>query len=125
MSPLKKYTNEIRQLFLNSINSDLNLWTKTSVIDDFYSPKYNNFKFNIYTSNNSLYLYKDEDYKFVLKYKFLFFILDFKVWKSVKILKNHFKNKEKIDFFKDSITELQKIFVKEVRKEKLNQIKSK
>lgn len=128
---MNDYQKNVREMFFMSVTKDLNLWTRNKTSKDLYSPDYANFQLNIdyYPFNTNLKLCKGSIDVKIVKYKFAFLILDFKVWKYVKILQKHFKileqekkNAEKTSFLKNGLSEMEKHFVKEVRKEKLTQI---
>jgi hypothetical protein len=131
MKTLKNYQNNIREMFFVSVEKDLDLWT-TEGSGQFFSPAFNYYKLNIDRNYGALFLYNsksERQYEFITRYQTLWIPVDFKVYKYVRKIKKHFKeakeykkNAEKIEFFKNGISEMEKKYVKEVRKEKLNQI---
>lgn len=125
MNTLTKYKKGIRNLFFASVDKDLEKWTYNC------SPYYNNTQFEIKKAEffSYLTLYSSGNREIISTYKWLIFPLDFKVWLYAKKLKRHFKkldkdkeNADKISMLKNGLENIEKEFIKEIRKEKLDKI---
>ena len=142
MNELKKYKKEIRKMFFISVKKDAEKWSRWEDYC-FISPIYKtqtmvcrlviyNFKGYYKQWRNSLVLeisQHPQNNIFICKYKFLIFPMDIKVWYYVNRIKNNIKNQVKnnenkkiVESLKDGLEVLQKNYVKEVRKEKLENI---
>ncbi len=133
MSTLSNYRKEAKKLFIISVKKDLAEWVEN---DDYYSPSYNNSYFRIdrldfyntlRVSNRSC--MNDER---VCLINWLIIPFDFKVFYYYMILKKHFRkvrNDEKVEKniqnIKTSLDNMTSVFIKEIRKEKLEQIENK
>jgi hypothetical protein len=90
------YKKEIREMFFTSVKNDIDSWTESKrksermFEHDYFSPYYNNFQLNIDLYKGGLFLY-NQRYEFIARYRFLFIIVDFKIWKHIRMLKKHFK----------------------------------
>lgn len=127
MTTINEYKKKIRNLFFLSVKHDMSKWYNSG--SNYYSPTYNDCLLNIDISKKFLYLYKLPSYKVISKYQRGIIILDLKVWWYVMKLKRNFKrleqntkNSEETEFMRNGLSQLQENFVKEIRKEKLNQI---
>ena len=130
MNTIEKYKKEIRTMFFMSVNKDIAKWSCDT--NNFYSPEFNKTKLNIDLSNDALYLYYNGQHSKILGYKSWIFITDFKIWLYVRKLIKEFKNREQdkkdsiqLIFLKSSLSNLEKQYVKEIRKEKINKIEEK
>jgi hypothetical protein len=126
----KEYKNRIKKLFYNSVKTDLKLWTFEDGYIHIRSPKYNDVHFIIYNdflgfSELRLEYSRNTSEKICI-FLFLGFIpMNFKVLKYVNILKKerkYRKNSEKEEILKLGLENIEKKFVKEIRKDKLNEI---
>lgn len=124
-----KYKKKLRKFFFASVNNDLSNWRKNG--SDFESPKYNDLRFStdIYTLHSYLKISLIGDDITICMYRFLIPI-DFKVWLYVRKIKKRFKNEEKynknlhtINQLKSALQNVEGVFIKEERKEKLNKLK--
>ena len=128
METRKYLKKRLRELFFISVKNDIEKWTGYS---DYYSPTYdNNYYLVIDNDEHMLRISNNDNKKKISKFRYGIFIIDFKVWYYVLKLKKHFKQKEEdlknsrdINFFKNSIYVIEKTYVKEVRKEKLENLK--
>lgn len=131
MNTLKKYKKEIRRMFFISIEKDISSWWKSGNM--YYSPVYDNFQLEI--ENKCLYLHKDRTNRaYILRYRKKIFrtipiILDFKVWWCIIKLDRYLKkeqidkqNSREIEYLNEGLSKISQKYVKEIRKEKLNQI---
>jgi hypothetical protein len=131
MKIVENYKTRIRDMFFVSIKNDLNLWSAGNI--NYYGPLYNETKFVIDINSTYCFLLlrnAQNDQKIISRYKWYFIPIDFKVWIYVKKLKKHFKeikeikiHEEEIIFLKTGLENIEKNFIKEVRKNKLKQIK--
>lgn len=126
---ISKYKKKLRKIFFTSVNTDLSKWRIDC--DDFESPEYNHLKFctDIYQSYSYLKIIINNEYITICMYRFLIPI-DFKVWLYVRKIKKRFKNEEKykknlhtINQLKSALQNVEGVFIKEERKEKLNKLK--
>jgi len=140
MSTLKNYKRSIKKLFFMSVKNDLEKkWYTSSSKGLFYSLPYNDFYFVLdrtyFVTGGMFYLKLANDSPpttvetKVSTYEWLFVPIDFKVWWYARKVKRHFKkikqdkkNANQIKYLKSGVENIQKEFVKEVRKEKLDKI---
>lgn len=131
MKTLDKYKNEIRRMFIVSVEKDIDKWTGSGSGNhgNYYSPYFDNFCFNVDLSKGTLYLYDGESYTVIVTYKNFFIPIDREVNKSVKKLIRYFIQKKEdekmsieIELLKKGLNKIQEKYVKEVRKEKLDKI---
>ena len=130
MNTLKKYKTEIRRMFFLSVNKDIKIWRENS--DSFYSPDYNGVVLKIDTENCNLILVQNRyNEKFIFHYRRGPFITDLKIWWYVRKLKKYSKQQKEdakiqsdINQVKAGLDVLEKRFVREIRKEKLEKIQS-
>jgi hypothetical protein len=124
-----KYKKRLRKFFFTSVNTDLSKWRIDG--NDFESPKYNDLNFctDIYPLYSYLKIIINNEYITICMYRFLIPI-DFKVWLYVRKIKKRFKNEEKynknlhtINQLKSALQNVEGVFIKEERKEKLNKLK--
>lgn len=123
-------------MFLVSIERDMKKW-QTNNNEDFYSPKFDDYVLSIDNAFDSKKLYLiqgninhgNTKTEVVLRYGFLLLIFDFEVWWSVRKMKKYFvnldkkKEEEKKNMFLISgLIEIEKSYIKDVRKEKLKEI---
>lgn len=128
MKTLKKYKQEIRKLFLLSVDKEKDKWFYAAV--GFYSPTYqNNTKLMIDLDKNILSLYDGNIYTPVLKYKWSFIPIDLKVWlyvnklkKNIKRITENRKDAQQIEKLKFAFDSINKNFLKDIRKEKIDKI---
>ena len=134
MNTLKKYKNQLKKNFFVSVKKDIDKWTSSRT--DYWSPSYNGTYFridkndfcdylNIYTDDNQ----GNTNNEFICIYRWLIFPVNIKVWYYVKKLSYHFKKLEKdnkvsknIEVLKIGLENVEKEFIKELRKEKLEKI---
>ena len=135
MNTQKEYKNRLRNLFFSSIKNDLEKWLKISNCN-FKSPSYNKIRFDIKMSNLMIDCLEKYNAEIICRYKLFFIPIDFKVWLCARKLKKHFKNIEKeyknieknkrdsnkIGNLKFGLEKLEEVFIKDIRKEKLNKI---
>ena len=129
MNDLKKYKNKIRLMFFVSINKNIDLWSIND--NDINSPMYGDVQLNIDKKKKCLYLYNGCQYIKILKYEFLFIPIDLKVWIYVNRLKKSFNkrikekiNLTKIEMLKQGVSNIEKNFLKEIRKNKITKIEN-
>lgn len=115
-------------MFFISVKNDIEKWTGYS---DYYSPTYDdNYYLVIDNDTHTLRISNNDNKKNISKFRYGIFITDFKVWYYVLKLKKHFNQLEKdrknindINFLKSCVSSIEKKYVKEVRKEKLEKLK--
>jgi hypothetical protein len=131
MEDLKTYKQNIKKMFYISVKKDLDKW----------SANYSNYSIN-YTDKNGYnsFLKITEDYLYLndVKISHFKFIelspikipINFKVWSYYKKIKKHFKNiennkknKNDIDILKRGLSTIEEKYLKEIRREKLIQLK--
>ena len=120
----------MRELFLISLKNDFDKWyRKRNEKNDFYSPAYgtcnaDSIKLNIDNDKHRIFICKPDetDYVHIKRYKLFFIPLDKEINKYAKLLKSKFKHNTEIEKMKKAINNLENTFVKEVRKEKLDNI---
>lgn len=140
----KEYRKKIRNLFFISIKNDLEKWQPLNNVD-FESPVYNNVQFRTdiykwkYSYLNTVCLdpkviltngsSKITEQEIISRYKFAIIPLDIKIWWYIRKIKNHFKklaNDNKLEnetqTLKFILENVESVFIKEVRKQKLNKI---
>ena len=125
---IKYYQKQIKELFFISVDNNLDKWTKEQNYgNDFYSEKIGKHSLNLDTENKNLYLKTDGicEYTYICKYKILFIPINYKVNKYANRIKKYFNEREniKINMMKDCLSSMQECYVKELRKEKLKNIK--
>lgn len=129
METRKELKKRIRELFFISVKNDIDKWTGYS---DYYSPNYgDNYYLIIENDKKELILSCNNTRKIISKFRHGIFILDFKVWFYTLKLKKHFKqleynriNSDEIEFFQTGISSIEKSYVKEIRKEKIQKIQN-
>lgn len=132
MSTLSNYKKEAKKLFIISVKKDITSWKENG---DYYSPTYNDSYFRVdkYDFYNNLKICNintlDEQ---ICLINWLFIPFDFKVFYYYLKLKKHFRTIAKdekvtrnISNMKTSLESMSPIFIKEIRKEKLDQIENK
>jgi len=139
MKIIKQYKNNLKTIFFSSVSNDLEKWERIDSKWDYKSPNYlssDNKKIYFRTNEHHFYgrVEVECDSKIFIKictYKWLCIPIDFKVRKYVKKIKKSIKekeyydkNKKHINDFKFVVDNLSPIFVKEIRKEKLKNIKN-
>jgi len=123
---------KLKKLLIDSVNNDLNKWTKSSVIKDnnliisYYSPAYNNStKFALEINNDSKYFYfitkKTSGYNYEIIHDFFYNMYSRSMKKILKKIRNN--------IFEDNVIQTDKNInaksTAELRKEKLNKINEK
>lgn len=129
MNTYIKYKREIRRMFFISVNKDIKIWREGS--DSFYSPNYNGVVLKIDMDNRDLILVQNTyNENTIFSYRRGPFITDIKIWWYVRKLKKYFKQSKEnakiesnIRVIKSGLEVLEKNFIKETRKEKLEKIK--
>lgn len=129
METRKELKKRIRELFFISVKNDIDKWNGYR---DFYSPNYgDNYYLIIDNDRKALILSSNDVRKEISKYRYGILILDFKVWYYALKLKRHFKqveyyriNSDEIEFFQTGISSIEKSYVKEIRKEKIEKIQN-
>lgn len=132
MSTLSNYKKEAKKLFIISVKKDITSWSKSC---DYYSPTYNDsyFKIDRWDFYNKLKICNQNvDSEHICLINWLFIPFDFKVFYYYMKLKKHFRTISKdekvtrnISNMKTSLESMSPIFIKEIRKEKLDQIENK
>lgn len=118
---IKKYKKQLINMLYASIDNDLEKWSINGRNEtDFISQSFGEYKLNIDTERHKFFLKIDDDpnYLKVCSYRFLFIPIKFKMNRYANIL----KNKKKIINFKKCVNLMEQVYVKEVRKEKLENI---
>lgn len=132
MNTLKKYKKEVRKMFFISVKTDIERWSIEMY--GYSSPIYKNSVLVIRTDYNELRLLEQNTYSYdvISKYKWWIIPTDFKVFWYISKLKRYVKKldedkklEKEIAFYKDGLSNIRENFVKEVRKEKLEQIEKK
>jgi len=116
-------------MFFISVNKDIKIWREGS--DSFYSPNYNGVVLKIDMDNRDLILVQNTyNENTIFSYRRGPFITDIKIWWYVRKLKKYFKQSKEnakiesnIRVIKSGLEVLEKNFIKETRKEKLEKIK--
>lgn len=120
------------QMFLLTVKNDIDKWKK-KYSDEYLSANYKDYYFHIHLGKSRLTLntYTRNDDLVLTYYNNIFKISNWKVKAAVKKLKRHFKQieidekvKNEINFIDRSLTGFNEIFLKEVRKEKLEKLKN-
>ena len=140
MSTLRKYKKEAKKMFFASVKKDINKWEKGQYNRDYYSPTYITSYFCVERDEwlliRSLSLIQESrsgtlSERNNIRICFYLFIIpiNIKVWWYVLKLKRHFrkirqdkKNEEEIKYLKSGLQNFHTNFVKEIRKEKLQQL---
>ena len=133
MSTLVKYKEEIKKLFFISVDKNIERWIG-EIGGDYYSPDYNgtHFKIDKYSFCDYLKMIntnQGNESEVICTYRWFIFPINIKVWWYVKKLNRHFKKTRKeqkfaknIEIIKIGLENIEKEFIKEVRKEKLEKI---
>lgn len=119
-------------MFFITINKDIDKWTEGHN-QTYYSQSYNGviLKIDICQNYDDLILSQSGfSDKLISRYREHIFVRDIKVWWYVRKLKKHFRQKEEdrkvsndINILKAGLDKLEKNFIKETRKEKLDRLK--
>lgn len=132
MDELKKHKNEAKKLFYLSVKKDIDKWTGgTDRIDDFRSPRYNIFRFDVIRqrgkSSSVTFRNCDTDQRITIGKSNIF---NFKILMCIKRLEYHFiyeemneENNSQIEYLKSGLEQVRGNFIKEIRKKKLKKIK--
>jgi len=134
MTTLESYKREATKIFYLSVDRDIDLWQGGGY---YYSGAYKNIYFQIDPDINELKLYDKSIMSGEIISRSSFFknplsiFTHYKTRRYIRKLKKHFKKVEqdkkeqrKIDFFKEKLESINQIFIKEIRKEKINSINS-
>lgn len=128
---LKLKKQKAIQMFLLTVKNDIDKWKK-KYSDEYLSQNYKDYYFHVHLGKGRLTLntYSRGDDLVLTHYNNIFKISNWKVKAAVKKLKRHFKQieidekvKNEINFIDRSLTGFNEIFLKEVRKEKLEKLK--
>lgn len=118
-----KYTKE---LFILSTNDMSNWEQKYSY--EYRSKEFNNYRFTIRTDKGGVFLTNYDD-MLISAYRLEIWSLKFKMWRTVRKVRNHFKQLERdkkvqkeINFFNDGIKDIEPNFAKQIRKTKLKEL---
>lgn len=129
MKKVDKYRNEIRRMFIVSVEKDIDKWSDSVSDNNYYSPYFDNFCFNVDLRYKTLYLYDGQSYTGIVTYKVFFIPLDKEVNKCVKKLRKYFIQKQEYenmkvenDMLKNGLNKIQEKYIKEVRKDKLEKL---
>ena len=132
---IRKYKNDVRDIFFISVDKDIDNWLENDIRDDagcYRKCYYNkNSKLAIEINIDKLFIINDDRSRlFILEYTYGPFITDFKVFMYVRKIKKYFKFREKnqkneteINRIKDYMSKMENIYLKDIRKKKLNKIK--
>lgn len=130
MSTLSKYKKEAKKMFILSVKKDIDKWTESN---NYYSPIYNNSSFivNRYDFFNLLKITNGRSScEKICLINWLFIPFNIKVFYYYMKLKKHFRQikkdkkvAENIETIKLSLENMKPEFLKEIRKEKLENLK--
>jgi hypothetical protein len=133
VNTLDKYKQEVLNIFLISIDKDIDKW-KLSDKSNLLSPKYSDIHLYVDLENKKIYTYQCDlnTYSEIFTHIANFgFFSNFRLYLTVRRLKKNFKKMKEdakfmheIEQIKNIVCKLEESFVKEIRKEKLTKIKN-
>lgn len=132
MNPTKKYKKEIIKMFYISVKKDIEQWTAGSNYENFFSQDLNGYSLNIDLNNDRLYINDNssDTYTEICRYRYFHIPIKLKMYFYVIKLIIHFKNikeyekhKEEANTLKIALSNIQETYKKEIRKEKLENLK--
>lgn len=132
MNTLDKYKQEVLNIFIISIDKDIDKWILND--ENFLSPKYSDIQLNVDLKKKKIYTYQydsstyTETYIHIANYGIF---SNFRLYLTVRKLRRNFKKMmedakfiHEIEQIKTIVCKLEESFVKEIRKEKLTKIKN-
>lgn len=132
MNPTKKYKKEIIKMFYISVKKDIEQWTTGSNYENFFSQDLNGYYLNIDLNNNRLYINDNssDTYTEICRYRYFHIPIKLKMYFYVIKLIIHFKNikeykkyEAEANTLKIALSNIQETYKKEIRKEKLENLK--
>lgn len=131
MNPTTKYKKEIKKMFYISIDNDIDNWTIDYYKEYFLSKYFDDYFFRINLKAGILYVVSNsQNFVEISKFKFIGVPINLKMYYYILKLKYNFKKKEKykkyegqLTFLNTALSSLTNIYKKEIRKEKLENLK--
>lgn len=130
MNPTVKYKKGLIKMFYISVRKDIENWTSSSDLKNFFSPYLNGYSFNIDINNNKLYIHYNDVYTEICRFAYFRVPFNLKMYFFILKLIFHFKNIEKYKKYENetntlkcALTNIQETYKKEIRKEKLENLK--
>lgn len=132
MEELKKNKKRILKLFNMSVEIDIFRWTKYEYDSIYMSPIYESFRFYVKPKDNTIELVNtaSSNKQTIEYFSMWLYFSDKQTFKSFKRIKKYFLNVEKnkkdkslSDFIDQGATNVETVFIKEIRKKKLKKLK--